>query len=179
MDSRKTPEEMLRQNQSALTWAMGELDKERQKLEQQEKKTIVDIKEMAKQGQMDTVKVMAKDLVRTRRYVKKFITMRAKIQAVSSKIQTLKSNDSMAQEMKGVTKAMATMNRQLQLPQIQNIMTEFEKQAEIVDMKEEMMNDAIDDAMGDEGDEEESDAVVSQVLDELGVTLTDELSNLP
>lgn len=56
---------------------------------------------------------MAKDLVRTRRYVKKFIMMRANIQAVSLKIQTLKSNNSMAQAMKGVTKAMATMNRQV------------------------------------------------------------------
>jgi len=56
---------------------------------------------------------MAKDLVRTRRYVKKFILMRANIQAVSLKIQTLKSNDAMAQAMKGVTKAMATMNRQV------------------------------------------------------------------
>ncbi|NXT91527.1 CHM2A protein, partial [Anhinga rufa] len=34
-------------------------------------------------------------------------------------------------------------------------MMEFEKQAEIMDMKEELMNDAIDDAMGDEDDEEE------------------------
>lgn len=34
-------------------------------------------------------------------------------------------------------------------------MQEFEKQSEIMDMKEEMMSDAIDDAMGDEGDEEE------------------------
>lgn len=32
---------------------------------------------------------------------------------------------------------------------------EFERQSEIMDMKEEMMNDAIDDAMGDEDDEEE------------------------
>ena len=44
---------------------------------------------------------------------------------------------------------------QLKLPQIQKIMMEFEKQSEIMDMKEEMMNDAIDDAMGDEDDEEE------------------------
>lgn len=44
---------------------------------------------------------------------------------------------------------------QLKLPQIQKIMMEFERQAEIMDMKEEMMNDAIDDAMGDEDDEEE------------------------
>ena len=35
-------------------------------------------------------------------------------------------------------------------------MMEFEKQSEMMDMKEEMMNDAIDDAMGDEDDEEES-----------------------
>lgn len=34
-------------------------------------------------------------------------------------------------------------------------MMEFEKQSEIMDMKEEMMSDAIDDAMGDEDDEEE------------------------
>ncbi|NXC47492.1 CHM2A protein, partial [Penelope pileata] len=110
---RKTPEELLRQNQRALTRAMRELDRERQKLEAQEKKIIIDIKKMAKQGQMDAVKIMAKDLVRTRRYVKKFITMRANVQAVSLKIQTLKSNNSMAQAMKGVTKAMATMNRQV------------------------------------------------------------------
>lgn len=176
---RKTPEELLRQNQRALNRAMRELDRERQKLETQEKKIIADIKKMAKQGQMDAVRIMAKDLVRTRRYVRKFVLMRANIQAVSLKIQTLKSNNSMAQAMKGVTKAMGTMNRQLKLPQIQKIMMEFERQAEIMDMKEEMMNDAIDDAMGDEEDEEESDAVVSQVLDELGLSLTDELSNLP
>ena len=61
----------------------------------------------------------------------------------------------MAEAMKGVTKAMQSMNKQLKLPQIQKIMQEFEKQSEIMDMKEEMMSDAIDDAMGDEGDEEE------------------------
>ena len=85
----------------------------------------------------------------------------------------------MAQAMKGVSRAMANMNRQMNMPQIQQILHEFEKQSEIMDMKEEMINDAIDDAMEDEGDEEESDAVVSQVLDELGLQLTDQLSGLP
>merc|ERR1719315_795560 len=74
---------------------------------------------MAKAGQMDAVKIMAKDLVRTRKYVKKFMLMRANIQAVSLKIQTLKSQNSMAQAMKGVTKAMMSMNKQMKLPEIQ------------------------------------------------------------
>lgn len=54
---------------------------------------------------------MAMDLVRTRRYVKKFILMRANIQAVSLKVQTLKSQNAMAEAMKGVTKAMQSMNK--------------------------------------------------------------------
>lgn len=61
----------------------------------------------------DAVKVQAKDLVRTRRYVKKFILMKANIQAVSLKVQTLKSTNAMAQAMRGVTKAMARMNSQV------------------------------------------------------------------
>jgi len=173
---RMTPEEQLKKNQRALNKAIRELDRERAKMEQQEKKIIADIKKMAKQGQMDAVKIMAKDLVRTRRYVKKFMLMRANIQAVSLKIQTLKSQNAMAQAMKGVTKAMMSMNKQMKLPEIQKIMQEFEKQSEIMDMKEEMMSDAVDDVLGDEDDEEEGDAIVTQVLDELGLQLTDQLA---
>merc|ERR1739844_177629 len=63
-------------------------------------------------------------------------------------------------------------NKQMKLPEIQKIMMEFEKQTE-------MMSDVIDDAMGDEDDEEESDAIVTQVLDELGLQLTDNLAAVP
>merc|ERR1712012_317865 len=90
---------------------------------------------MAKQGQMDAVKIMAKDL--------------------------------------------GNMNKQMKMPEIQKIMMEFEKQSEIMDMKGEMMEDAIDDVMGDEEDEEESDAIVAQFLDELGLQLNDKLGDVP
>lgn len=105
--------------------------------------------------------------------------MRANIQAVSLKIQTLKSQNAMAQAMKGVTKAMGNMNKQMKLPEIQKIMMEFEKQSEIMDMKGEMMEDAIDDVMGEDDEEEESDAIVNQVLDELGLQLNDKLGDAP
>ena len=51
---RLTPEEMLRRNQRSLNKAMRDLDRERMKMEQQEKKIIADIKKMAKDGQMVT-----------------------------------------------------------------------------------------------------------------------------
>lgn len=47
-----TPAERLRQHQRSLAKAQRELDRERTKLEQQEKKLVVDIKKSAKAGQM-------------------------------------------------------------------------------------------------------------------------------
>lgn len=49
---RITPEEMLRKNQRALNKAMRDLDREKMRMEQQEKKIIADIKKLAKEGQM-------------------------------------------------------------------------------------------------------------------------------
>ena len=47
-----TPAERLRQNQRSLAKAQRELDRERAKLEQQEKKLVADIRKGAKAGQM-------------------------------------------------------------------------------------------------------------------------------
>jgi charged multivesicular body protein 2A len=176
---RKTPEEMLRENQRLLNKAIRDLDRERIKMEGQEKKLIADIKKNAKENQIESVKIMAKDLVRTRKYIKKFILMKANVQAVSLKVQTVKSQNAMAMAMKGVTRALGSMNKQMNLPQIQRIMHDFERQSEIMDMKEDMMNEVMDDAMGDEDDEEESEQIVNQVLDEIGVSLNQTLSDLP
>lgn len=49
---RLSPEELLRKNQRALNKAMRDLDREKMKMEQQEKKIIMDIKKLAKEGQM-------------------------------------------------------------------------------------------------------------------------------
>lgn len=47
----KTPSEQLRENKRLIDRAIRDLDRERQKLEQQEKKTMAEIKKMARLGQ--------------------------------------------------------------------------------------------------------------------------------
>ncbi|KAI9446848.1 vacuolar sorting protein DID4 [Lactarius indigo] len=176
-----TPAERLRQHQRALAKAQRELDRERTKLEQSEKKLVMDIKKSAKAGQLNACKVMAKDLVRTRRYVQKFYQMRTQLQAVGLRIQTLRSNQQMTDAMRGATRAMKSMNRGLNLPQIQRIMNEFERESATMDMKEEMMSDAVDDVMDDdlEDEEEEGDKILKQVLDEIGVGISQQLADAP
>jgi charged multivesicular body protein 2A len=54
---------------------------------------------------------------------------------------------------------------------------EFEKENDIMDQRQEMMDDAIDDVTGLE-DEAEGDEIVEQVMEELGVDLKNSVSFL-
>eukprot|EP00878_Enallax_costatus_P001296 GHUV01001442.1.p1 GENE.GHUV01001442.1~~GHUV01001442.1.p1 ORF type:complete len:228 (+),score=68.63 GHUV01001442.1:283-966(+) len=176
---RKTPAEILRENKRMLDKAMRELDRERMGLQNQEKKTIAEIKKMAKEGQLDAVKVMAKSLIRNRHAVTKLYNLKSQLQAVSLRIQTLKSTQAMADAMRGATKAMRVMNKRMNLPNMQKILMEFEKQNERMEMTSDMMGDAIDDAMEGEGEEEETDELIGQVLDEIGISTTTQLVSAP
>jgi len=55
---------------------------------------------------------------------------------------------------------------------------EFERENDIMDQRQEMMDDAIDESTGME-DEEEGEEVVNQVLDEIGVDLNQQLGETP
>ena len=46
------------------------------------------------------------------------------------------------------------MNKRLNLPNLQKIMMQFERETEIMDLKEETISDTIDDVIGEEDDEE-------------------------
>jgi charged multivesicular body protein 2A len=65
------------------------------------------------------------------------------------------------------------MNRGLNLPSIQKIMNEFERESAAMDMKETIMADAVDDVMSndEEDEEDEGDKILKEVLDEIGVGL--------
>ncbi|KAK8091877.1 Snf7-domain-containing protein [Apiospora hydei] len=172
---RMTPAERLRKNQRMLDKAIRELDQMRVKLEKQEKTLQTQIKQSAQKGQMGAAKIQAKDLVRTRRYVEKFYSMRSQLQKISLRLQTHRTNEQMMQAMKGATMALGSMNKSMNLPALQRIAMEFERENDIMEQRQEMMDDAIDDAM-DTGIEEEGDEIVEQVMEELGVDLNQALS---
>lgn len=67
---------------------------------------------------------------------------------------------------------LGSMNRQMNLPALQRIAMEFERENDVMDQRQEMMDDAIDEATGMEGEEEEGEDIVKEVLDEIGVDLT-------
>jgi charged multivesicular body protein 2A len=81
----------------------------------------------------------------------------------------------MAEAMQSTAKAMNKMNKAVNVKTITKMMAEFERENMKTEMMQEVMGDAIDDALGDPEGEEEQDKIVSQVLDEIGITFGEEL----
>ena len=178
-----TPQERLRKNQRALEKTQRELARETTKLQAQEKKLMLEIKKSAKQGQIASAKIQAKDLIRTKGYIVKFNQMKAQLQAILLRIQSGRSNAQMASLMKDATRLVLGMNRLMNLPQLSRIAQEFAKENDLMDQKQEFMDDAIDDAMALDEDgldeDEQADEVLTKVLDEIGVDLNTSLKDTP
>lgn len=81
----------------------------------------------------------------------------------------MKSQQTMCKAMAGVTRSLQVMNSQMNLPAMQRMMMEYEKQSELMDFKQELMDDAMDDVFEAEGEEEKTEEMVNKVLDEIGI----------
>uniref|UniRef100_A0A6T8P7B5 Uncharacterized protein n=1 Tax=Hemiselmis andersenii TaxID=464988 RepID=A0A6T8P7B5_HEMAN len=176
---KKTPEELMREYKRSIDKSVREIERERTKLQTQEKKIITDIKKAAKEGQMGPVKIMAKDLVRTRGQITKFYSMKCQMQAVGLRLQSIKSTQAMTDAMKGAARAMKSMNSAVDVKSMAKILGEFEKESALMDDKQEMMDDAIDDAFEAEDEEGAINDVVGQVLAEIGIDLGGQMVGAP
>ena len=173
----KTPREVLREHKRSLDRAIRELDRERMGMQRQEKMLVVEMKKLAKAGQMGSVKVMARDLVRCRQNVTKFYALRSSLQSVKMRIDTMRSQEAMTHALQGVTQALRGMNQRVNMPGMQRLMMEFERQNEYSEQVQEMAGETLDDAMAMSDEEEETEEVVAQVLDEIGIDMSGQLAN--
>jgi len=175
----KPLKEVLRENKRMIRKAVRELDREQRALEKEEKRMVTDIKRFAKAGQHKTVKILAKDLVRTRAHIAKFIEMRSHLQGTSLKLQTVKSHQAMAEAMTNTAQAMMKMNKAVNVQGITKMLADFERENAKNEMTQEILGDAIDGALEQDGDEEEEEAIVGQVLDEIGINFDENVPDAP
>ena len=162
----RSPKEKLKAYTRSLNKTARFLESERAKLQREEKSIIVNMKKAAKEDQMASVRVLAKDLVSTRRYIVNFYRMKAQIVALTLRMHTISSTAQMATAMKGLTKSLAAMNKSMNMPKIERIMDEFEKQNDAMQEKSEMMEETMEEAMY-ENDEADTELEIKKVVDEV------------
>ena len=171
--------EQTRAARSQVRSSQRELAREVQRLEREERKLIADIKKAAKRGDKRTTGTLAKSLVRLRKQKERMVGASAQMGAVNNRIATQAATRSSAEALASATQAMKVSNTAMSVSAVTGVATEFARQSEMMDMKEEMMNDAIDGAMDSASDDEEVDAVFAQVLDGIALDATSQMAPAP
>ncbi|KAL0281454.1 UNVERIFIED_CONTAM: hypothetical protein PYX00_002438 [Menopon gallinae] len=155
------------------------LERDRTYLEREEKKLEQEIKKMAKEGNKEGCAILAKQLVQLRKQKTRSVAASSKIQGISAQNKVMGANVALADAMATSSKTMGAVNKLMQPQKIAQDMKAFEQANMKMGMTEEMINDTLDDIFADSDDEAESDKVVTQVLDEIGIEISGQMSKAP
>jgi len=176
---KKTVEQQLRDQDKEMRRNQRGLQRDRAGLEKEEKKLEAEIKKAAKMGNKDACKILAKQLVQLRNQKTRTYAAGAKMSSIQSQAKMMHTNQKMAQSMAKTTTTMSKINKQMDVQKIAKTMQNFEKENMKMEMSEEMMNDAMESAFAESGDEEEADNIMNQVLDEIGIEAIGSMSRAP
>ncbi|KAJ8758572.1 hypothetical protein K2173_000293 [Erythroxylum novogranatense] len=174
-----SPKDALRTSKREMAVATRGIEREIASLQMEEKKLVAEIKKTAKTGNEAATKILARQLVRLRQQITNLQGSRAQIRGVTTHTQALYASTSISSGMKGATKAMVAMNKQMAPTKQAKVIKEFQKQSAQLDMTIEMMSESIDETLDKDEAEEETEELTNQVLDEIGVDIASQLSSAP
>ncbi|CAN6866749.1 unnamed protein product [Brassica oleracea var. botrytis] len=191
-----TPKDALRTSKREMSVATRGIEREISSLQLEEKRLVAEIKKTAKTGNeasrfgpltalcssllsFAATKILARQLVRLRQQITNLQGSRAQIRGVTTHTQALYASTSISSGMKGATKAMVAMNKQMAPTKQAKVIKDFQKQSAQLDMTIEMMSEAIDETLDKDEAEEETEDLTNQVLDEIGVGVASQLSSTP
>ncbi|RMJ25543.1 hypothetical protein PHISP_03609 [Aspergillus sp. HF37] len=120
----------------------------------------------AKQATLET-KTFARELVRIRKQSARLTTSRAQLQSVQMQVNEAFSVRKIQGSLKRSTGIMKDVNTLVRLPELSNTMRQLSTELIRAGIIEEVVDDALTDNELLEGEEEEADAEVDQVLNEV------------
>jgi charged multivesicular body protein 2A len=172
-----SPEEKLKNFKASLRRSVREIDRARQRLQTEEAKVKAEIKRLTAKGEMDSVMILCKDLVRNRAAMQKFLKLSSQLESLGLRIEAIKAQAGAAQAMKGAAGAMHQLNRMINVPEMQMIMQKFMMENEMMDMKSDMVDEAIDMALDTDGTlEEDTAAQYAKIFQDMGMAVPPQIA---
>ncbi|CAF1175350.1 unnamed protein product [Adineta ricciae] len=171
----KTPKEIMQENKRAIRQARRELEREKNRLNNEKTRNENEIRKLAAKGEQKALRTYAKNIVNQRNQINKLGAMDATLSTLESEASSMNAQMTMASVMVKTTKTLARLNRMMPLADFQKTMQMFEQNMTANNIKQEMMNDAMDAAFEGDDDEEATEELVDQVLNELNITMANQI----
>jgi charged multivesicular body protein 3 len=155
---KKDPREHVRDMQSKLRKEGYKVDRDINAIQRTVKTHEAEIKKYGQSGNLAAAKIIAKEIVNARKTVSRLYCAKAEMNSVSMSLNHQVAMMKMAGNMQKSTEVMKCMSNLIKVPEIQATMRELSQEMAKAGLLEEMMDDAMESALGDDGPEMEEAA---------------------
>ena len=124
----RDPKEQVREWTSKLRKEQNQIEREVKKIQRQEAKVELSLKQAAKKGDKDVCKVLAKEIIHSRKAVGKMYASKAHINSIQMQMQNQLSVVKVTGALEKSTHVMQAMQRLVKVPEIQATMRELSKE---------------------------------------------------
>lgn len=170
---------MQRQSDRTIARAQRDMQRERIRLEGEEKKIMSEIKSLGRQNRMVEARMLAKNLVQVR--TAKARTFQAGIQAgaIGTQARMAQADAKMMNVMGTTVGVMQNANNMANPEQNMQMLQEFDMQSEKYKLNQEMTDEVLDSVLGGAEVDGETDDVLNSVLDEIGMEVGSQMGATP
>lgn len=161
---KQNPQQQLRDWQRRLRQECRNVDRQIRDVQREEKNVQKAIKDAAKRNDMGSAKILAKEIVRSRRAVNRLYENKAQLNSISMHLGELVATARTVGHLSKSAEVMKLVNNLMKAPEVAATMQEFSKEMTKAGVIEEMVNDAVDSALDSEDIEEEIEEEVDKVL---------------
>ncbi|KNC85652.1 hypothetical protein SARC_02173 [Sphaeroforma arctica JP610] len=159
--------------------ASKQLARQSVKAEKEAKQAENKVKLNMQKGNPENARIFAENAIRKKQESVNFLRMSSRLDATSSRIQTAITMQTVTKSMGMATKGMDKALQSMDLVKITSIMEKFESQFEDLDVQTGVMDNAMSGAVTSSVPEDQVEALISQVADEHGLQMQEELNAVP
>lgn len=151
-----------------LKFATKDLERSSKKCEKEEKLEKVKAKKAIQKGNMEVARIHAENAIRQKNQSINYLRMSARVDAVSSRVQSALTTRKVTSSMQGVVKAMDAAMKGMNLEKISTLMDKFEQQFEDLDVQSSYMENTMSQTTTTAVPLSDVDSLLQQVADEAG-----------
>lgn len=160
----KDPKEQVRKWSSSVRKEQRVLERQIRGIQQQEAKVTKSIKDAAKKGDKDVCKILAKEIVQSRKAVNKIYSAKAHLNSIDMQMKNQLAVVRISGALEKSTQVMQSMQQVIKLPEIRATMMEMSKEMMKAGIIEEMIDDTMESVLDTDELEEEAEGEVEKIL---------------
>ncbi|EDO06641.1 SNF7 family protein [Babesia bovis T2Bo] len=161
--------EQLREKKREINRSIRQLDRNRMRQEREESILLQRLKTEAKKGHMKDLRIIAKQLVRTRKMINQYTNLKSHLSAILGQVDTAHNTKMLSSSIKSVNSVFTKFGQKTDMVEFEKTLQSLGRESELMNLKLDIISESMDNTFQDVDAAGEEDLIIAQVLEELGI----------